>query len=197
MIGIKDKPVDGFRNKKNTTLAQDVRELQTMLTNTQQAIQIQQMMVQKTMKDLSRLDQDMHNAMGLLNDLQYRTLAVIEEGKYDISSLEQTAETIKLKDYNSASDKEDLEKGYTPCDIVKEDNVVIITSECQKDPSRSIFRSKFNMKDVSVADIIKKFPGLHVGDKVDANINGFDHVIEILGIRNVPVKVEEPAQTVQ
>lgn len=188
---------DGFRQKKQPTNKDKLRELHVTLQNMQQMFNIQKMITQQFAQNLSKIDRDVNNAMGVINDLQYRTLAMLEvfaeaTGK-SADDIEEVAEKLKLKDYNEASDKEDEQKGYEPDSVVKEDSVVILTSSCESDPNKSIFRTKFKLDEEALNEDLKdKLLGLKVGEKVNAKLpDESEHEIEVVGIRKQPVKPEE------
>ena len=183
-------PKKGFRNAKKPNKNQRLDELETMIQNIQMATRVIQMGMQQMGGSLGSMEKDIGGAMGVLNDLQYRTLAMMELMQVDKDKLEDIAEGMKLKDFNDASDKEDAEKKYTIADVVEKDSVIIITSECENAPEQAIFRSKFKLDESANKTAMETFPGKKVGDKFDFDINGNKHVIEIIGIRTVP-KAEE------
>ena len=183
-------PKKGFRNAKKPNKAQQIDELQKMLANLQMAVRVSQMGLQQIGGSIQRMEKDLSGSMGVLNDIQYRTLAMMKLLNVDKDNLETIAEEMKLKDFNEASDKEDVEKKYEVADIVESDSIVIITSECVESPEAAIFRSKFKLDESANAKAMEIFPSKKVGDKFDFEIAGKKHVIEILGVRKVPVAVE-------
>ena len=183
-------PKKGFRNAPKPNKTQRIEELEKMFANIQMALRVLQMGMQQFGNSLQLMEKDISSSMGVLNDLQYRTLAMMKITNMDKDKLEKIAADMKLKDFNDASDKEDAEKKYEIVDTIEKDSVVIIASTCEEDPDASIFRSKFKLDESSNANAIKEFPGKKVGDKFDFTINDKKHVIEILGIRKVPA-VEE------
>lgn len=180
---------NGFRQKKQPGNKEKIKELQATLQNMQQMFNIQKMVTQQFAQNLAKLDRDINNAMGVINDLQYRTLAMLE-ALCEVSSrnpeeIDEIAEKLKLKDYNEASDKEDKEKGYVEDEEVKEDSIVILTSECLTDSEKSIFRTKFKLDEEALDDELKKkLVGLKVGEKVKATLpDKNEHKLEVVGIR--------------
>lgn len=178
---------NGFRQQKGKSGKQQLKELATMVQNLQMATRVMQMGMQQMGQSFQRMDTDINSAMGVLNDLQYRTLAMIDSGKFDKDKLDAAAEVLKLEDYTKASDKEDKDKGYTAADVVAEDSVVILTSECKEDKTKAIFRTKFKLDDSGNPEAQEKLKGLKVGDKAELKINGLTHNVELLGVRTVPV----------
>lgn len=181
----------GFRQQKQKSKKDQMRELATMVQNLQMAVRVMQMGMQQMGQSFQRMDADIGNAMGVLNDIQYRTLAMIDAGNFDKDKLEKAAEGLKLKDYEEASDKEDKEKGYTVADEVAEDSVVILTSECKEDKSKSVFRTKFKLDESGNPEAQEKLKGLKVGDKTELKLGNFTHEVEVLGIRTVPAPAPE------
>lgn len=183
---------NGTRQKKGPTVKQQVKELTTAVANIQQAMNIQKIMFQQFGNNFAKIDRDVHNAMGIINDLQYRTLALLElSGQVD--KVNEIAERLKLKDFNDASAKEDLEKGYVEDDVVKENSIITLTSVCQDDEDRSIFRTKFNLgEEVILPELKEKLIGLKVGEKVEAKLpDNLTHELEVVAIRKQNPKVEE------
>lgn len=179
----------GFRQPQAPSKKELARQTATELKNLQMATRISQMMLQQMANNMQRLDRDLGNAMGVINDLQYRTIAMLELAPgLDKEAIETKAEQLKLKDYNEASDKEDVAKGYTPADTVDADSIVIITSQAPE--NKGIFRSKFKLSEAGVPLLQQALEGKKVGDKVTVKLGELDHEIEVLGVRKEPVAVE-------
>ena len=185
-----DGPKKGFRNGKKPNKNQRLDEMETMLQNIQMATRVAQMGMQQMGTSLQTMEKDIGGAMGVLNDLQYRTLAMLQLMDIDKDKLEDIAEGMKLKDFTDASDKEDAEKNYTIIDTVDKESIVIIASECEEKPELAIFRSKFKLDESGNKTAMESFVGKKVGDKFDFDINGNKHIIEIIGARAVPVVAE-------
>ena len=184
----------GFRQNKQASKKDQLRQLAAMVQNLQMAVRVMQMGLQQFGQSFQRMDADIGNAMGVLNDIQYRTLAMIESGKFDKEALDKVAENLKLEDYEKASDKEDKDKGYTVADVVAEDSVVILTSECKEDKTRSVFRTKFKLDESGNPEAQEKLKGLKVGDTAELKLAGLTHTVKVLGVRTVPTPPakEEP-----
>ena len=186
---------NGFRQQASKGKKDQLRELAAMVQNLQMATRVMQMGMQQMGQSFQRMDADINNAMGVLNDIQYRTLAMVESGKFDKGELEKAAEALKLEDYTKASDKEDETKGYTTADVVAEDSVVILTSKCKEDETKSVFRTKFKLDESGNPEAQEKLKGLKQGEKAELKINGLTHEVEVLGVRTVPAPpapAEEP-----
>lgn len=181
---------DGFRQQKGKSKKDQVKELAIMVQNLQMATKVMQIGMQQLGESFGRIDQDISKSMGVLNDLQYRTLAMIDSGKFDKEELDKVAVVLKLADYTEASDKEDIDKGYTIADIIEDESVVILTSTCEEDSTKAIFRTKFKLDESGNPEAEEKLVGLKVGDKVGLKLGGIDHEVEVIGIRTVPVEPE-------
>jgi hypothetical protein len=182
---------NGFRQPPAPSKKAAMQQMTQMVENMQMATRILQMSMQQLAQSYQRMDNDVANMFGVLNDLQYRTLAMMELSGVDKDKLNEIATTLKTKDYDAASDKEDKDKGYEVADAVEPTSVLIITSECPEDPSAAIFRSKFKLDESGNAEVIAALPGKKVGDKAELNVRGKKHVIEILAIRKVPAPAAE------
>lgn len=183
----------GSRQPKELKGKQKIRELETSLANIEMATRISQMMLKQVLEQFKSLRLDVDNTMGVLNDFQYRTQAMMKLGNFDISELNKLAEEFKLKDYMSASDGEDLIKGYANDDagVVGEDSVVIITSATNGDEDKGIFRSKFAMAECKTESLRASLLGKTVGDTFEEQINGDTHKITIVGLRKITNKEGE------
>ena len=178
-----------MKGSKKLPLKDRVEQLETMLSNLQMVMNISQAMIKNINSAGMKVDQDVSNMMGVVNDLQYRTLSMMENTVFNKDELNEIADKFKLKDFNDASDKEDAEKGFIIGKETTPDSIVIITSTADNDAG--IFRSKLAIKDTVLPELKEKLVGKKVGDHVVANINGLEHNIEILGIREEQPKKEE------
>jgi transcription elongation GreA/GreB family factor len=186
---------NGFRQRASGGKKEAIRNMQTELKNMQMAMRINQMMTQQIIQQFQNAGTDIDNIMRVSNDLQYRTLAMMELLDVDTSKLEEVAERLKLKDYNAASDKEDAAKGYTVADTVGENSIVIITSEAPG--NAGIFRSKFKLSESGVPAMQQGLLGKKVGDKVKITLNNLEHEVEVLAIREEPAAAAAPVDEVK
>lgn len=184
----------GMRQTKSLKSTKDrLKELEVAAQNSQMALQMSQMMVKHLTNQLSALQADVGGVMGMSNDFQYRTLAMLELGSFDKDAVNAKAEEFKLVDFEKASDKEDLSKGYEvdPAGLVGEESIVIISSSTPDiDEDQGIFRSKFSMNECNTPDLREKLLGSKVGDTIETEIQGVNHKIDILGLR-LKKEVEE------
>ena len=177
-----------MESKKKQSLAVRMGEMEKMVSNLQMAVNISQALLKRVNDMGGKLDMDITNAMGIINDLQYRTLSMMENGNFDKAKLDETADNLKLVDFQSASDKEDEAKGFFSHDNpTTEDDIVIITSTTDKDYDAGIFRSKLAIKDAVLPDLKEKLVGKIVGDSFKTDVTRVVHEIPILGVRGMPV----------
>lgn len=177
--------IGGQRQPKQQKGKEKLRQLETELANTQVGVRFTQAMVKNLLEQFQGLRRDLDNSMGILNDFQYRTQAIMELTGLDVEKLDELADGYKLKDYMTASDKEDEVKGFELDNEgeINEDSVVIITSSTDGDEDRGIFRSKFSMSECQTETLREKLLGKRVGDTVEEDINGQLHSITIVGLR--------------
>lgn len=182
----------GFRQQPQDSRKERLRSLETELKNMQMAMRISQMMLQQSMQNMQGMKQDLGAAMGLINELQYKILGVQRLTGLDSAQLAAIADELRLKDFNEASDKEDAEQGFTVGTVVNQDSTVILTSKTEGS-DKGIFRSKIKLSECGVPDLIKAFEGREVGAKALVQLNGAEHEVELLAIRQPP-KAEPVAQ---
>lgn len=187
--------LNGQRQAKAKSSKDEIRELKVALSNAEMGTRVSQMMLKQILEQFQNLRRDMDNTMGIINDIQYRTIAMLDVGNIDKVALEKRAEELKLVDYNRASDQEDISKNYLLDNdgIIDEKSVVIITSTTNGDEEKGIFRSKFNMSECATETLRAKFLGAKVGDVFSEELNGELHTITILGLRKVKEE-ETPAE---
>jgi len=181
----------GKKLEKQSSSKDKFRALEAQLQNTQMALQMSQMMIKHLTDQFKTFQNDLGSTMGMLNDFQYRTLAMLELSNFSKDDVDAKAEQFKLKDFDAASDKEDAEKGYTLDNdgAVAEDSVIIITSatpDLKED--QGIFRSKFPMVECISPNLREALIGLKVGESADADIYSIKHKITVLSIRKAPQK---------
>lgn len=178
-----------MNGQKKLPMSERITELEKLVTNLQMAVNISQAMLKNMNSMVMKTDKEISNIMGVMNDLQYRTLSMIQNDVFNKNDLNDIADGLKLKDFNDASDREDADKGYTVGDITTEDSIVIITSITNEEGNDSgLFRSKIAIKDTMLPELKEKLVGIKVGDCIKAKINGVEHEIELLGIRETPIK---------
>ena len=173
----------------------NLNEFQAMFQNLQMAVRMMQMTLGKLSETTIKLDNDVSRAMGVLNDLQYRTLAMMELGQFDKSRLDEIADRMKKEDFDKASTLEDLKKNFVPAEVTDVECDVVLTSFCKADEAKSIFRSRITLSDITDTTLRDKFIGLKVGDVTAMTLLGQDHAVEVLGIRKAAPQ-EAPVEPV-
>lgn len=191
----------GMRQPKAKSTKQSIKELETIVQNMQMALQMSQMMVKHLTNQLQAVQSDVTNVMGMSNDFQYRTLAMLELGNFDKDELNTLADKFKLDDFTKASDKEDAVKGYEvdTNETITEDSIVIITSSTPDlAEDQGIFRSKFSMNECQTPALREALLGAKLGDTVEVELNTVKHAITILGLRvQKQVEVTEEDQNTE
>lgn len=183
----------GIKLAKQDSVKGRIKELEVALQNTQMALQVSQMMIKHLTDQFKATQNDVANTMGMLNDFQYRTLAMLEVGNFSKDAIDAQAEAFKLKDFNDASLKEDIEKGYLDDEagVVAEDSVIVITSRTPSlEEDQGIFRSKFPMAECLTPALRGKLLGLKLNDKVNVELGGTTHEVSILSIKKLKVANE-------
>lgn len=180
----------GFRQQAESSRKERLRSMETELKNSQMASRISQMMTQQIMQNMQNMQQDLGRALGLINEMQYKVLAVQKVANLDLTELNAIAAQLRLNDFNEASDREDAENGFTVGVEVNDSSTVILTSKTDNGPDGGIFRSRIELSKCGVPDLIKAFMGREAGAKAIVKLNGVDHEIELLGVRQPPATVE-------
>lgn len=180
----------GIKLAKQDSVKTKLKELEIALQNTQMALQVSQMMIKHLTDQFKATQNDIASTMGMLNDFQYRTLAMLEVGNFSKEAIDAQAEVFKLKDFNDASNKEDLDKGYSDDNsgVVAEDSVIVITSRTPGVPEdQGIFRSKFTMAECLTPALRAKLLGSKLNDTVSIELGGATHEVTILSIKKIKV----------
>lgn len=194
--------MNGFRQKPQASKKVKINNMETELKNSQTAARITQMMIQQLVNNGRAMSEDVGKLFQLFNELQYKFIALQQLSGVETSKVQELTTELRLKDFVEASDKEDAEKGFTVSDTVTEDSTVILTSTTSVVPDVGIFRSRIKLLDTQSAELIKGLVGQKVGTKVEAKLNGVDHVVELLGVRQPAPEAEavaavEPLKAVQ
>lgn len=172
----------GFRQQAQASRKERLRGMDAEVKNTAMSVRINQMMTQQLMNNMKNMQEDLGRAFGIINELQYKILAVQKVSGFDLEQMNTIANEQRLKDFNETSDKEDAEQKFTVGTTVDENSVVILTSTTE-DKDRGLFRSKIRLSSCGVPDLITAFMGREAGAKAIVKLNGVDHEVELLGIR--------------
>jgi hypothetical protein len=191
----------GKRNRVNGTpkpsKGKIVQDLENRVQNLEMGLRVSQMLVRQLMENMQPMKNDLGELAIRQKELQYRALAFQELTSLDSDKIQDLSLQLQIKDFEESSDKEDKELEYTVADVVAEDSAVILTSSAPSDDGdKGILRSKLLISEIQFPDLREALIGKKTGDKLDHNINGIDHNIEILGIRTVPPVKEETVEAV-
>jgi hypothetical protein len=176
---------NGFRKPAAGAKKDKFKELDVAVKNCEMATRLSQMLIKQLLDQLQNNRLDLDNTMGMLNDFQYRTLAMLELSGIPKEQIDKRADELKLKDYSNASAQEDAAKGYLDdsAGIVNENSVVTITSSTNGNEDRGIFRSKFPMSECLTPSIKEKIMGLKVGDSFEEQIKNDLHKITVVDLK--------------
>ena len=180
----------GVKLEPKLTKAEQIEALAKELENSQMAGRVTQAMVRQLLEQVQNLSRDLGRAFGSLNETQYKVLAMQSVGAFDMTALAKKGEELRLNDFIEASDAEDKAGNFTIGQTVQPDSTVIITSTAGTDAG--IFRSRIRLAECGVPALIQGLLGQPVGTKVPCQLNGVDHVVELLAIRNPPPAVVVP-----
>lgn len=167
-----------------------IQSLTKEVENQKMAGRVTQMMVQQLMQNMQNMTQDLGKAFGTINEMQYKVLAMQSVGNFDMAAMSKKADELRLNDFIEASDAEDKTGNFTIGEKVQDDSTVVITSTASDEAG--IFRSRIKLAECGVPALTQGFAGQPVGTKVSCKLNGADHVVELLAIRNPP-----PAETME
>lgn len=187
----------GFRvppkkSKKDRSEAVDAE-----LKNMQMAARISQMMTQQLMQSVKTMSDDLGAALNQLSILQYNQTALQKYLKIDAKELNDIANQQRLIDFDDGAAKQDVKDQMTNASEVGTDSTVTLTSTAVDDAGNDcgIFRSRLKLSECGVPDLITALQGKTVGTKVEVKLNGLDHSVELLAIRNPAATVAETEAT--
>lgn len=186
----------GFRQQPQASAKDKFRSVDVELKNLQMASRITQMMCQRLMESNKNMGEDLAKSFQIINELQYKVLAMQSVAQLDETKVNSLISELRLKDFNEASDKQDIADGFTVIDSVEEDSTVILTSTTPGTDA-GIFRSRIKLSESGVEDLIKGFAGKGVGTQVTAKLNGLEHTVELLGIRRPKAQPVEATETLK
>lgn len=193
---------NGFRVPAQPSKKEAQRKVDTELANLQMAGRVSQMMIKQMMENMQSMSRDLGNSINQFYELQYKLDALIKQLNVDTKQLNDIANEKRLSDFNAASIKEDASDKLLVADEVSADSTVVITSTAQDadGTDKGIFRSRLKLSESGVPDLISALQAKKVGDKVTVKLNGLDHLVELLAIRNPspqPETTPAPLEVVQ
>lgn len=175
----------GFRQQPQGSRKEKLHEFDVRLKNLEMSSRINQMMTQQLMQNLKPMHEDLTRVTGLIQELQYKVLAAQKVSGLDLDKMNVVANEMRLADFNEASDREDQDQRFTVGDVVTEQSTVVLTSTTEE-KDRGIFRSRLKLSECGVPDLINGFMGREVGAKAILTLNGLEHTVELLAIRQPP-----------
>lgn len=185
------------QNKRSKPTVNRVAELEREVANLTMAVRVSQALIKQLMDQLRPVQDDMTRFYSALNDTQYKTSALLASipgvSKGQVASL---ADQLKLADWQTSSDKDDVARGLIAADVVSspEDTVIITSTTPNEAEDKGIFRSKSLLKDIANQDIANGFLNKPIGTKLETTINGSLHVVELLAVRTPTTKEEATAE---
>jgi uncharacterized protein (UPF0254 family) len=188
------KPVRKPTNLNKMGVHERVMFLEKQVTNLEMALRVSQTLMQQMLQQFVPMRNDLQTNVGIVNDFQYRVLAIQKLLNIDPVLLSKESDTIKLVDWQASSDKADLQEGVVAADEVKDKtNIIIITSTTPGETEdKGIFRSRARLEELN-PEFQAALLGKKVNETAELSLNGLRHVVTLLGVR---VKKEEPGEQV-
>lgn len=182
-------------NRKNTK-ADRFQNVEKQVEALTMATRIGQMMAQRTLQQMEGLAANTATNTGMLNDFQYRLLALQQMLGVDVVKLQAIADEMKLADFDRESVRKDFEGHFEVVESVETDadTIILTSSTPEEKEDRGILRSRMKIADMNQPDFAAQLVGKKVGDKVEAQLGGTKHVVTILGIRRQPAPPTEEAK---
>lgn len=189
---------NGFRSQPQPTKKEQQRKMEVELQNLQMSTRVSQLMIQQLMQSVSGMRDDLNKAMNHLYELQYKYLAVQRHLNLDVDALNKIANDQRLKDFEEAAAKADAQENLEVADVVSEESTVVITSVAldANGEDKGIFRSRFKLSESGIPDLNSSLLGKRPGDKVKVTLNGLQHEVELLAVRNPKPAESKQAQSV-
>lgn len=182
----------GFRVPPQLSKNESVQSLGKELENMQMAARVSQMMIQQLMQNMKGMSEDLGSMSSQLYELQYNFSALKKHLNIDNEAVNKIANEQRLKDFEEAAAKADAKDGLVEAATVGDDSTVTITSTASDSEGndRSIFRSRVKLSETG-PELIAALKDKAVGEKVTATLNGVQHSVELLAIRNpAPISTE-------
>jgi hypothetical protein len=181
----------GFRVPPQASKKEQVRNMETEMKNMQMASRMSQMMTQQLMQSVKSMSDDLGSALNQLYELQYKYTALQKHLNLDVEALNKIANQQRLLDFDEAAVKQDAKDNLVEASEVGAESTVTVSSTAKDEAGtdRGIFRSRLKLSECGVPDLIAGLAGKKAGDKVQVKLNGIDHEVELLSVRN-PAQVE-------
>lgn len=177
----------GFRTQPMDSKKEQMRTMQTELSNMQTAMRITQMMMQQLLQSNKAMSEDLGRSLNQLYELQYKFLAVQTALNLDAKQLDEIANTRRAADFDEAAAKENAKMNMTPGDVVQENSTVVLTSTTPSlAEDKGIFRSRVKLSEAGVPALTTALLGKKVGDVVPVMLNDVEHMVTVLSIMEEP-----------
>jgi len=178
--------MNGFRTQQQASKREQLRDMKTQLANVEQASYISQAMIKQLLQNNQAMGEDLNRTLNLINELQYKILAMQSVGKFNIVEMTEVANNLRIKDFNEASVKQNTEEGLIVAFAVGSDSTITITSKALDASGNDcgIFRARTKLADLGIPSLIADLTGKSVGAKVSALLNGNNHEVELLSIND-------------
>jgi hypothetical protein len=181
----------GFRESKMPSKKQQIEESQNIINDIQKGLQLMRMMMVSMNKSIQGFNADLNNTMTMMNDLQYRTLAMVKAKTFDEETLNRVAMELKIEDYERISSKDDADRGLIDAAVVSENSIVVFTSATPgQTEDKGILRTKIPVNQSPSQQFKEAIIGKEVGGFFQTTIDGINHDVTILKIKELPPKAE-------
>ena len=188
------KQVKKPANLSKMGVTERVMYLEKHVANLEMALRVSQTLMQQLLQQFVPMRNDLQSNVGIVNDFQYRVLALQEILKVDTQALAAISDSLKLKDWQASSDAADAREGMSATDTVadKTNTVIIASVTPDETEDKGIFRSRAKLEELN-PEFQAALLGKTVGDTAELQLNGMRHVVSLLGVR---IKKEEPGEQI-
>lgn len=185
----------GFRVAKDKTKKQKQVQQEAAdqaMQNIQQSLQLMQMMLMNMNKAVTALNADLNNTMTSVNDIEYRTKAMIKMKSFDEEVIDRVSTELKIEAYELASHEDDVKRGLIDVEVVGENSSIVITSATPDEAKdKGIMRAKLPISQSPSMQFKTDAMGKRVGETIETILDGVKHIVTILQIKEQPeVKAE-------
>jgi len=179
--------------KKNSTAGQRQVAIETQVQQLTYAAQIGQQMIQHLRRESEDIRKAFREMAVSSRDLGYKFLAYQELHNVDMKAINNRAQELQIRDYEEFSLKDDKEFNLTVAEEITENSVIIFTTSTEDD--KGFLRSKQSYQELlpmfpQVADLL----GKKVGASITITVDGAQHVLTVLGIRDQPIVESVPSE---
>jgi hypothetical protein len=158
--------------------------LERQVANLEMALKISQNVTQQLLQQFLPMRNELQSNVGIVNDFQYRVIAMQKLLNVDSKELTKASDELKLKDWQESSDSADAKDSMKSKEEVssKTDTVIITSTTPDESEDKGIFRSRVRLEELN-PDFQNGLLNKRVGDKVELTLNNTRHVVELLGVR--------------